>query len=272
MPDDVRKAWEAYWGERYFAEGEAPPAPRTGSPLVRVATPTPEQVKAAVEGLRLAFKSKTYEPIAAALGEYGGVIDAKVVHEVAAGLRSRDVAVRVVTMQTLGWMKDPAALRQLHREYRRGRSEWLKQEDLFAVLLQAIGRHGDPSSIEVLADDPFRALTLATGRARIYGLANIRKKASVEELIKATQLAGASRPRGGAVGEARFLREFHFALRVLTGEEISGDLEQWRRWWRKSKDTFKVPEERPNVPAWVREKWTSYWDEPYETPKTETSR
>jgi len=273
VPDDVRKAWEAYWGESYLPKGEKPPAPRAGSPITLVSNPTPEQVTAAVEGLKAAFKSKTYDTIAAALGEYGGVQDPKVVHEVAAGLRSRDAAIRIASIQTLGWMKDPAALRQLHREYRRGRSEWTKEEDIFAALLQAIGRHGDPSSIDVLADDPFRGLTLATGRARIFGLANIRRKDSVEELIKGTQLAGSNRARSGrAVGETRFLREFYLGLLVLTGEDFGSDLEPWRQWWRKNKGTFKVPEDRPPVPDWVSRWWTAYWGEPYETPKVETPK
>lgn len=273
VPDDVRKAWEEYWGESYLPKGEAPPAPRLGSPITIVRNPSEEQVKAAVEGLKAAFKSKAYETIAAALGEYGGVDDKKVVHEVAAGLRSRDPATRIVSIETLGWMPEESALRQLHREFRRGRSEWPKQEDVFAALLKAIGRHGDPSSIEVLADDPFRGLTMATGTARIFGLANIRRLDAVDELVKGTQLAGSSRPRSGrAVGEARFRKEFYAALMVLTGEDLGADLESWRQWWRKSKGTFKVPKDRPPVPDWVSSWWTSYWGEPYAAPKVETQR
>jgi HEAT repeat protein len=267
VPDDVRRAWETYWGERYYAEGAAPPPPRVGSPITRVEKPTPEQVKEAVEALKLAFKIKEYDQIVAALNAYGGVLHEKVVHEVARGLRSTNQATRIASIDTLGWMKYPPALRQLHREYRRGRTEWTKNEDVFAHVLQAIGRHGDKSSIEVLADDPFRGLTIATGRARIFGLGNIRDKKSIEEVIKGTQLAGSNTPRSWKpVADQRFLREFYAALIVLTGEDLGSDLEAWRQWWRKAKGTYKIPKDRPAVPAWVSQWWTTYWGEAYETP------
>jgi hypothetical protein len=266
VPDDVRRTWETYWGEKYYKEGGEPPPPRIGSPLTRVEKPTPDQVKQAVEALKLAFKAKEYDQIVAALNAYGGILDEDVVHEVARGLRSTSQPVRIASIDTLGWMKYPPALRQLHREYRRGRTEWTKNEDVFAHVLTAIGRHGDKSSIAVLADDPFRGLTIATGRARIFGIANIRDKKALDELIKATQLAGANRPRSWKpVGEPRFQKEFYAALIALTGEDLGSDLEAWRQWWRKAKGTYKLPKEKPAVPPWVSRWLTSFWGETWET-------
>ena len=135
---------------------------------------------------------------------------------------------------------------------------------MFAELLKAIGRHGDPSSVAVLTKSPFKGLTVASGRARILGLANIRTNESLEELIKGTQLAGGSVPRSWRVqGQKRFTREFLLALRILTGLEMQADLEVWRQWWRANRKTFDVPAARPPLPPDEQAWWEEYWNEPY---------
>ncbi len=264
VPDDVAEYWSAYWGKPYYSEGAEPAAPRMGSPIVRYADPSKEQVKEAVDALKAAFKTRDDDDIVAALEAYGGVLDKKVVHEVAAGLRSKSRTVKMASLEVLGWMKYEPALKQLHRFFRRTKSKWDEDEGVFEVLLKAIGRHGDPSSVKVLAESPFKGLTLATGRARILGQANIRTKDAVESLIKGSQLAGSNPPRSWRpAGDKRFVKEFDIALTILTGQEFGSDLVAWQTWWRKNKKTFEVSPTRPQIPAWMQKAWDEYWLEPY---------
>ena len=264
VPEDVSAFWAGYWGTPYYKEGDQPAPPTMRSPITRVADPSEEEVKEAADGIKEAFKTKDADVITVALEQWGGVLDKKVVHEVAAGMRSRDRGIKMMAIEVLGWTKYDPALKQLHREFRRSKRNWDKDEDMFAELLQAIGRHGDKSSVAVLEDSPFKALTLATGRARILGLANIRDASALEAVVMGTQLAGDNPPRSWRqMGDKRFLKEFQIALTILTGEEMGTDLEAWRQWWRKNKKTYKVSPTRPEIPDRMRKTWDEYWNEPY---------
>ena len=264
VPEDVSTFWSGYWGVPYYKDGDKPAPPSMRSPITLVADPSKEQVKEAASGIKEAFKTRDADVVTVALEQWGGVLDKQVVHEVAAGMRSRDRGIKMMAIEVLGWMKYGPALKQLHREFRRSKTKWTDDEDMFAELLQAIGRHGDASSVKVLADSPFKALTLATGRARILGLANIRDKSAVEALIKGTQLAGNNPPRSWRqMGDKRFLAEFELALTILTGEEYRRDLDAWRAWWQKNKKTWKMSPTRPEITEAMRKLWDEYWNEPY---------
>ncbi len=264
VAEDVSTYWEGYWGIPYYKDGDQPAPPTMRSPITRIENPSKEQVEEAADGIREAFKTKSEDVIVVALERWGGVLDKRVVHELAAGMRSRDRGTKMMAIEVLGWTKYGPALKQLHREFRRSKTKWTKDEDMFAELLQAIGRHGDKSSVKVLSKSPFKALTLATGRARILGLANVRDKSAVEALIKGTQLAGDNPPRSWRpMGDKRFTKEFRIALTILTGEEMGQELEAWRQWWRTNKRTFKMSPTRPEIPDWMRKTWDEYWNEPY---------
>jgi len=264
VAEDVSRFWEGYWGVPYYEEGDEPAPPTMRSPITRIENPSKEQVEEATTGIKEAFKTRDEDVISVALERWGGVLDKKVVHELAAGMRSRDRGVKMMAIEVLGWTKYEPALKQLHREFRRSKTKWDKDEDMFAELLQAIGRHGDPSSVKVLSESPFKALTLATGRARILGLGNIRDKSAITELVKGTQLAGDNPPRSWRpMGDKRFVKEFTIALTILTGQEYGRDLEAWRQWWRKNEKTFEMSPARPEIPDWMRKVWDEYWNEPY---------
>jgi hypothetical protein len=164
----------------------------------------------------------------------------------------------------LGWMKTQDGLKQLHRMFRREKDLW-NDEEMQGALLQAIGRHGDPSSIEVLTEDPFKGgLTYASGKARILGLANIRTTKSVEELIDAMKLGGGSSDRrGGKEARPRFMEDGRLALAVLTGADMGANKEAWFEWWRDNKRTFKISPQRPPIAPELVARWESYWDEAY---------
>src|SRR5262245_49720661 len=146
------KEWETYWGEPYGA------APRSASgvsaPIVVTKDPPQEDVDFAVAALKQAFSSKgDADARTLAIDSFGGLAHPDVVAAVAKGLDDQDDGVRLQAVDTLGWVPLPEALKALHRLYKRDKA-LRENEVLFARLLQAIGRHGDRSSIEVLKDNP----------------------------------------------------------------------------------------------------------------------
>lgn len=263
VPEDVQGLWERYWGTPYYREGKAPAPAAQRAPFEPILKPTKEQVTEAAEAIREAYATKDTDRIIEAIKINGAVCDPAVVYEVARGIRSPQMSVRLVAVSTLGWMSCPEALKQLHRLYRT-ETGLSKEEALFAETLKAIGRHRSPKSIDVLASDPFKNLTLASGRARIYGLGNIRDIRSVETLIQGMRLAGNSPNRSRRGGAApRFVDAFRVALAVLTGADAGESKEAWEAWWRENKKTFRMSKERPAIAPEIREKWEAYWEEPY---------
>jgi HEAT repeat protein len=263
VPREVRAFWEAFWREPYGVEDPKAEG-ATARTMEIVTSPSGDQVKEAVAALEAAFDAKDDERIAEALQRYGGVHDKAVLHELARGLTSSSARVRWVTVDTLGWSRYPAALKQLHRMVARERNLAKDDEALFAHLLKSIGRHGDRSSIEVLTNDPLKNLTYASGRARILGLARTRSKEAIDELLKAMKLAGdRPRRRGGDAVVPRFLQDFRLALMVLTGEDLGLSKEAWIDWWRKNDRSFKISPVPPTLPPAAKATWEEYWDEPY---------
>ena len=267
VSDEVSRRWAAYWQVNYYKDAKSAPPPQTfAPPILIVDTPTPDQEKQAVGNLKEAFRSKDADQIANALERNGGVVSNKVVHEVAKGLRYKDRKVRMTAVEVLGWLPSKQALKQLHRMYRREKDLGKRDESMFATLLKEIGRHGDKSSIKVLSDKPFKYHTLASSRARIYGLGNIRTRSSVETLIKGMRLtgfSGARDSRGFRQDEPRAMPEFNVALSVLTGDTLGPNQQAWLAWWNKAKKKLKVSAERPAVPDDIRRMWESYWNEKY---------
>lgn len=265
VPPFAREAWREFWGEPYVAEhGETTPSSAASAAAAApeiVASPTPEQVAAALAALESAVKSGDESAHLEALERARLVVDPKVIAEIAKGVRSRSCAVQAAALDALGRIPHPDALRVLHETYRRDKSI-RDDEHLLPKLLKAIGRHADRSSIEILAVKPLRNLTRESGTARIYGLARIRDAASVEALMKAMTLGGS--PRTGAGGSRssgpRFLEEMRVGLCILTGEDHGASKEAWLAWWQKAKKSFRPSATIPEVPPLVRTTFDEYWD------------
>ncbi|MHC4847948.1 MAG: hypothetical protein ACYTEG_05770 [Planctomycetota bacterium] len=265
--EEYTKRFEGYWSENYYKDAtKAPPAASMQPPLEIHENPTPDQEKQAVDRFKEAFKGKDADVIANTIENFGGVVSDKVVHEVARGLRYKDQKVRTYSVIALGWVPNKNALRQLHRMYRREKDLGKKDEALFAQLLKSIGRHGDKSSIDVLSDKPFKYHTLESSRARIMGLGNIRRKQSVEELMKGMQKTGSAGARGARAFETqqpRAMKEFNVAMAVLTGVEVGESQQAWLTWWRENKRKLKVSGDRPQVSNEIQRAWEGYWNAPY---------
>jgi len=262
VPAGVQQYWEQYWRKPYYKDGEKPDRDPLGSPYGRNESPTADQVKAAVGNINEAFKTKDDQLRINAIQAAAGLVHPDIVRAISKGLRVNNKAVRLAAIDALGWMKHPDGLKQLHRMYRREK-DLFRQEEVFAALLKAIGRHGHKSSIKVLSDNPYKGLTIHAGRARILGIGRIRHRDSVETLIQAMRLTG-RRPRDWRMPDnPRFLEEANIAMTVLTGATPGTSKDDWQKWWRDNKRKFRMKKELPKIPKSYETRWEEYWNEPY---------
>ena len=182
-------------------------------------------------------------------------------------LHSKRRAVRMAAAEAVGRMPNPESVKALNHGYK-AHQKLKEDEPFFTVVLTAIGRLGDPSSVPILIDKPFKRATIQTSRARIYGLGNIRTVEAVEALLKGMQLTGPA-PRGTmGQGSSPLLPDFRAAMTVLTGTDQGSGRALWQKWWRDNKKTFEMDPEMPVVPTPIEERWEAFWGEPYpvETP------
>jgi HEAT repeats len=215
------------------------------------ATPPPERVEQVVGDLERAFKDGDAAARAAAIQAGVGVVDARVIAQIAKGLKDKDTQVSLAAMDALGRMHHPDAAAALNAYYKRAKKELAKDEDRLAALLKAVGRQGDPSGIDVLLDSPMSAKGYPVIQARILGLGNIRDAAAVEGVFSLMGLVG-KRTADSYMGDIRL------ALLQLTGEDRGLDPLQWEAWWRDHKKGYELPAARP-LPDPERARWNAYW-------------
>jgi HEAT repeat protein len=260
IPARLEKRWEDFWGRPYPVE-----QPVDGFPTFEwVMNPTEEQVEQAVADLKDARASKNSARLLASIYTNMLIVDAKVVKAIHQAAKKQGRSVIEAAIEALGWMPDKSALKELQSVYRSHRDLY-KFDNYYAGMLKAIGRHGDPSSLKILLDKPFKGLSMASGRARILGVARIREKDSVEGLMKAMNLAGGNGRRAlqAGTGSQPFMGAIRLALVVLTGEDKGTSKTAWQNWWRDNKRTFKVDPKLPTLSESMRETWEEYWEEPY---------
>lgn len=219
--------------------------------------PDPAVVEATLEKLEAAYSSKEVPEIVAAFEAARPVLDKQVIREVARGMKHKAPEVQAAAIETLRWMKHPAALDALHNAYERNKP-LMKDDELSTRVLKAIGQHAAPSSLEVLEDNPFGTTYHKAVQARIYSLGRIRTDDALEATFKMMNKAGAGR-RGN---NNRYVNEFRVSLTVLTGVDRGPRREDWVAWWNDNKRTFEVAPDLPNIPKEIRRKWFRYWEEP----------
>lgn len=217
------------------------------------AGPTQEQADAAVKTLKEALASKEAVERVAALRAAADVPHADVAKAVAVALKDKDDNVEIAAMEALGKMRTPEGLKELQREATSDK-KLRKDARLFSTLLKEIGRHGDPSSIGVLSENPWENTDTAVVRARIYGLGNIRDVKAVEALL---EMMNKGNPLPGE--DAPFMPDFRVALAHLTGTDQTTNKSMWQSWWNDNKKGFKVTDEQLAMPAELQAKWNEYW-------------
>jgi HEAT repeat protein len=176
-----------------------------------------------------------------------------------------NAAEREAALAFLGSTDDAAALAVLHRLAASATVQG--NPEVFAAVLRAIGRRGAPSSVSVLSDRPMAVRDFQVVLARIYGLANVRTKESVDALIALIQLASPV-PGEGFI----FVEDAAAGLHILTGHDRGIGKESWVQWWRAQRASFAVPAERPWLPPLPRLRYAAFWGEDYTTPRTAPTR
>jgi hypothetical protein len=231
-------------------------------PLPTLQDPAEEGPSAALvaetqAALEEAFRSDDVKRIQGALEAAQAVPHPAVVELVASRLRDERKEVRLATLTALRWMEHRDALEALQRLH--GERKWLADPELALALLRGIGQHADPSSIRVLAHDPFDPPDHVCWRARIFGLARIRTRPALEALFT---ILGAT---GGGAGERRvapLMGDVRIALILLTGVDQGLSPELWERWWRQNKKDFRLAPEPPLLPKELRAEWDKFWGLP----------
>jgi hypothetical protein len=218
----------------------------------------PARVAAALAALESAWKDGESGERVRAIQAAAELSDAKLVAAIARGLDERDVAVRDAAVTALRYQPHPAALERLHAALRKApRSP--EEDRRVAELVLAVGQHGSPSSIELLADAaPDRTREHAT-RARIRALGHVRERAALEALIALRIKAGP-----GARGGALFDADFRLALWSLTGTDQGLAPESWTRWWNEHGRDFAVAPQAPEEPRALAQRWRALWETPAE--------
>ncbi|MCK6446558.1 MAG: HEAT repeat domain-containing protein [Planctomycetes bacterium] len=213
--------------------------------------PSAQTVQATVAKLETAFRSKKSAECAAAIREATPVLDARVIEWIAKGIEIDDAPLCATALDALGAMRHPDALAALQRAWKRDK-ELRKHDELGGRALKAIARHQDPQTIELLAADPFESKNHAALQARIFGLANIRSKQSVEKLVAMMRLVGPQKLEP-------YMPDFRLALFVLTGHDEGRAAQLWFDWWNDHQKDFEVSKELPELPKLDRARWNSYW-------------
>lgn len=217
------------------------------------AAPTAAEVERVRTELQEALRSKDQKALEAALAAAQDVPHVELVKLAQKALEDERSAVRLAALQTLRWIALPEALAVLHKQARDKKR--LKDPELGPAILRAIGQHADPSSVEVLAREPFDPPGPCV-KARLYSLARIRTRASLEALLAMLgTLPQGNHPRPIAA----HMKDARLALAVLTGVDQGEAPEPWEAWWRDNKKDFQVAAEPPQLPRELEQQWNSYW-------------
>jgi hypothetical protein len=224
----------------------------------------PKQVEAAVKELDAAFKEgKTPERVAA-IRKNHQIADKKVVDAISKGLKDNDLEVQLAAVDALGRNADPEALDDLQRFYKAEVKRIKDDTRLMPMVIQAIGRQGNEKSIEILSDDLFSQRTFPAVKARMWGLANIRSKKSIDAITQMMNKVGNEKLQD-------FMPTIRVALLRLTGVDNGSDPQAWLAWWRKNDNSFEVPKTPPKMPEIAEKAWNEYWGAPPgEDPSKET--
>jgi hypothetical protein len=226
---------------------------QTPAPAPAQSPTDPKQVETAVAELTAAFgKDGTPQKRVEAIQKHVGVVDARVIEWVAKGLVDSEGTVVTASVDALGHMKHPNALESLSSWFKREKKKLADDETLLPQVFKAIGRHGSPSSVELLSKDPFDQRTYLAAQARVMSLGNIRAKEAVEALIDMSKLVGPHRMDG-------VRNDFRVALAQLTGLDLGPESTAWQKWWQDNKKTFEVAKEPAKLEGILQRQWQRYW-------------
>ena len=183
--------------------------------------PDAKEIERVVTEIESALAGKETPPKLRALQAASEVPSPVVVKAVTKGFREPEKEVKNAAIQALRWMDHPKALETLHKTFKNDRAI-RKDDELTAAVLKGIGQHGDPSSIKVLAGDPFETRFYGAIRARVLGLGMIRDVKSVESLMKMMKLTDQRKID-------RYMDDFRLSLMMLTATDQGPSSSAWQR-------------------------------------------
>lgn len=226
--------------------------------------PTPEQLEAAVARIEAALEDRKGEGAVRgnALRAETGLVHPRVIAAIAKGLNEREPLVIDAAIESLGQMRHADALEALTKWGKRARKALEKDRERMVGWIKAVGRHQDPETLDLLAKDAFDQDERDVLAARIYAIANVHAKESVEVLMdlltstdarKVNQNFGTLRP----------------ALMRLTAVDQGNDPLAWTKWWRGAKRTFEVPREPAVLPRQDQARWDRFWGNEVRYERTE---
>ncbi len=229
--------------------------------------PDPARVEAALEALESAWKGGESGERVRAIQGAADLGDTKVIAAIARGLDEREAVVRDAAVAALRYQPHPAALERLHAALRKApRSP--DEDRRVAELVLAVGQHGHPSSLALLADGALDRTREHSTRARIRALGRVRDPAALEALIALMNKAGNGRLGGGALFEA----DLRLSLWSLSGSDQGLARESWMRWWSEHKRDLVVAPEPPEEPRALAQRWRVLWETPAERAEREARR
>ena len=217
--------------------------------------PSKEKVRAAVERLEEAFDAEKPDETVSGIQNAMTVAAPEVVAVLEKrGLAHEQLDVVRASIEALGLLDHEDALEVLTKFHKKERKELGERErqELNVPLLQAIARHGDEDSIPLLVEDMFRSPQKAIVQARILGLAQIRSRESVVELMSVMRKIDRKKIQGQ-------MNNFRLAFIVLTGVDHGTSQDRWTAWWNDNKKTFTVAEAAPRMPEDLQNRWNRYW-------------
>lgn len=250
------------------------PSPAPARTLARVPAEADEKfadadaarAKLAIVELDRALRSADKDLKLKAIQLHGAVADSEVARLLGRGARDKEPDIQGAAIQALRWLEHADAVKELHAV---ARSEKALRKDPvgYARLLQAIGQHGDASSISLLVDDVATVPDYVVVQARILSLGRIRSSAAVEALLELMKVASAQRMQN-------LMPDFRLALVRLSGVDKGESQPLWQEWWKAERVKLRIEPEPAELSLELQARWDSYWGrgERYERARPRTSR
>jgi hypothetical protein len=219
----------------------------------------PDLVKQAVAELKQAHGHGRPKDQLAAIQKYRNLIDSKVAGSMLRGLKSKDISVKLATIEALRWMPFPETVKAMQKSLERDKLI-KKDERLLVAIIRSLGQHSDPSSLALFEDGAYSAPSPGNIQARLYSIARIRTDESLSLLMEMLVRGAGAQPNGK--DKNKLQDQYDITLEVLTGETFKRDQDAWLQWWRENRKSFKVAPKNIKLSPKTEKKWSTYWANP----------
>lgn len=240
------------------APGPLPPAGAAPQPAALVqdrgkpAAPSAQAVEQMVTRLKAALKGKDQAAALDAVRAAANVPHGDVVEALNPGLQAADPALVRGTLEALGVMPSPEALKRLRAYAKRERKSLEKDEDLHVLVLQSVARHRSQDTLDDFLDKLFTKGSTAVVKARIFSTGQLRHRDTVERLIGEMRRNDRRRVKN-------HMRHFQIVLARLTGQDLGQNQDRWIDWWKAVDEGWEVTPKPPLMPEELQRVWDGYW-------------